>query len=46
VPIDSNVIKIPVEAMARLQVEQQVRDKIAEFESVKLRKRKSQPGYV
>lgn len=46
VPIDSNVIKIPVEAMARLQVEQVVKDKIAQYESVKLRKRKSQPGYV
>jgi hypothetical protein len=46
VPIDSNVIKIPVEAMARLQVEQVVKDKIAQYESVKLRKRKSQTGYV
>jgi len=46
VPIDANVIKIPVQAMARLQVEQKIRDKIAEFESVKLRKRKDQTGYV
>lgn len=46
IPIDSNVIKIPVEAMARLQVEQVVKDKIARYESVKLRKRKSSPGYV
>jgi hypothetical protein len=44
VPIDANVIKIPIEAMARLQVEQAVKDKIAEFESVKLRKKKT--GYV
>ncbi len=44
VPIDSNVIKIPIEAMARLQVEQSVKDKIAEFESVKLRKKKT--GYA
>jgi hypothetical protein len=44
VPIDANVIKIPIEAMARLQVEQPVRDKIAEFESVRLRKKKT--GYV
>ena len=44
VPIDANVIKIPIEAMARLQVEQAVRDKIAEFESVRLRKKKT--GYV
>ncbi|MEP0826169.1 MAG: hypothetical protein HRF40_11850 [Nitrososphaera sp.] len=44
VPIDANVIKIPIEAMARLQVEQVVKDKITEFESVKLRKKKT--GYV
>ena len=44
VPIDANVIKIPIEAMARLQVEQAVKDRIAEFESVKLRKKKT--GYV
>ena len=44
VPIDANTIKIPIEAMARLQVEQSVKDKIAEFESVKLRKKKA--GYV
>jgi hypothetical protein len=44
VPIDANVIKIPIEAMARLQVEQVVRDKIAEFESTRLRKKKT--GYV
>ncbi len=44
VPIDANVIKIPIEAMANLQVEQAVKDKIAEFESVKLRKKKT--GYV
>ena len=44
VPIDTNVIKIPIEAMANLQVERAVRDKIAEFESIKLRKKKT--GYV
>lgn len=44
VPIDANVIKIPIEAMANLHVEQIVKDKIAEYESVKLRKKKS--GYV
>ena len=44
VPIDANVIKIPIEAIARLQVEQSVRDKITEFESVRLRKKKT--GYV
>jgi len=41
VPIDANVIKIPVEAMANLQVDQAVKDKIAEFEGMKLRKRKT-----
>jgi hypothetical protein len=46
VPIDANVIKIPIEAMARLQVEQAVKDKIAEYEGVKLRKRKSDLGYA
>jgi hypothetical protein len=45
VPIDANVIKIPIEAMANLQVEQAVKEKIAQFESVKLRKTKF-PGYV
>jgi hypothetical protein len=44
VPIDANVIKIPIEAMARLQVDRAVRDKIAEFESIKLRRKKT--GYV
>lgn len=43
VPIDANVIKIPIEAMARLQVEQAVKDRIAEFESIKIRKK---TGYV
>lgn len=46
VPIDANVVKIPVDAMARLQVDQAVKDRIAEFESIRLRKKKSQPGYV
>jgi len=44
VPIDINMIKIPIEAMARLKVEQSVRDKIAEFESMNLRKKKT--GHV
>ena len=46
VPIDANVIKIPIEAMARLQVDQAVKDKIVEFENVKLRKKKTSGGYV
>ncbi len=40
VPIDANIIKIPIEAMARLHVDQAVRDKISEFESIKLRKKR------
>jgi hypothetical protein len=44
VPINANIIKIPIEAMARLQVEEYVKDKIAEYESMKLRKKKE--GYV
>jgi hypothetical protein len=45
VPIDANVIKIPIEAMANLQVDQAVKQRIAEFENMKLRKSKY-PGYV
>lgn len=45
VPIDANVIKIPIESMANLQVDRAVKEKIAEFESVKVRKSKY-PGYV
>ena len=44
VPINANIIKIPIEAMARLQVEEYVKDKISEYESMKLRKKKE--GYV
>jgi hypothetical protein len=44
VPINANIIKIPIEAMARLQVEESVKNKIAEYESMKLRKKKT--GYV
>jgi hypothetical protein len=41
VPIDSNVIKIPIEAMSRLEVEQSVKDKISEFENnMKLKRKK------
>ncbi|HKX82381.1 MAG TPA: hypothetical protein VJL54_09010 [Nitrososphaera sp.] len=45
VPIDANVIKIPIEAMANLQVDQAVKDRLAEFESVRLRRPKYS-GYV
>jgi hypothetical protein len=45
VPIDANMIKIPIESMANLQVDQAVKEKLAEYESVRLRKTKF-PGYV
>jgi hypothetical protein len=45
VPIDANVIKIPIEAMANLQVDPAVKEKISEFEGMKLRKNKFS-GYV
>jgi hypothetical protein len=45
VPIDANIIKIPIEAMASLQVDPAVKEKIAEFEGMKLRKNKFS-GYV
>jgi hypothetical protein len=41
VPIDANVIKIPIEAMTHLEVEQGVKDKLTEFENMKLRKKKT-----
>ena len=39
VPIDANTVKIPVESMARLQVDQSVRDKLAEYEGARGKKR-------
>lgn len=45
VPMDVNVIKIPIEVMARLQVEQSVKDRITEFENVRLRKKKGEALY-
>jgi hypothetical protein len=45
IPLDANVIKIPIEAMACLKVEQGVKDKITEFENIKL-KRKKTSSYV
>ena len=41
VSLDANIIKIPIEAMACLKVEQDIRDKITEFENIKLRKKKN-----
>lgn len=46
VPIDANVIKIPIEAMTRLQVEQSVKDKISELENMKLKRKKRIGDYV
>ena len=39
--LDANIIKIPIEAMACLKVEQGVKDKITEFENIKLKKIKN-----
>lgn len=41
VSLDANVIKIPIEAMACLKVEQGVKDKITEFENIKVKKKKT-----
>ena len=41
VSLDANIIKIPIEAMACLKVEQGVKDKITEFENIKLKKKKN-----
>lgn len=46
VPIDANVIKIPIEAMTRLQVEQSVKDKISELENMKLKRKNRIGDYV
>jgi hypothetical protein len=41
ISLDANIIKIPIEAMACLKVEQGVKDKITEFENTKLKKIKN-----
>src|SRR5215208_5968364 len=41
ISLDANVIKIPIEAMACLEVEQGVKDKITEFENIKVKKKKT-----
>jgi hypothetical protein len=41
VQVDANVIKIAIEAMTNLEVEQGVKDKLTEFENIKLRKKKT-----
>ena len=39
VPIDANIIKIPIEAMAKLKVDPEVSEKIAQFENTEARRR-------
>jgi hypothetical protein len=46
IPLDANVIKIPIEAMACLKVEQDVKDKITEFENIRLKRKKTSSSYV
>ncbi|HYY40201.1 MAG TPA: hypothetical protein VE692_03035 [Nitrososphaera sp.] len=41
VSVDTNMIRIPIEAMTHLEVEQSVKDKLTEFENMKLRKKKT-----
>jgi hypothetical protein len=41
VSLDSNVTKIPVEAMAKLNVDQGLKDKIIEFEKAAIQKMKN-----
>jgi hypothetical protein len=40
-PIDANTIKIPIEVMANLEVDQVLKEKIIEFENMKLSKKYS-----
>ncbi|MDQ3888728.1 MAG: hypothetical protein M3251_05590, partial [Thermoproteota archaeon] len=41
ISLDTNIIKIPIEAMACLKVDQGVKDKITEFENIQLKKKKT-----
>ena len=41
VSLDANIIKIPIETMACLKVEQHIKDKIVEFENIKIKKKKT-----
>jgi hypothetical protein len=41
ISLDANIIKIPIEAMASLKVDQGVKDKIIEFENTQIKKKKS-----
>jgi hypothetical protein len=40
VSLDANIVKIPIEAIASLKVEQEIKDKIIEFENIKLKKKR------
>jgi hypothetical protein len=42
-PIDANIVKIPIELMARLRVDQGIKERIIQFEEVKTKK---SPNYV
>jgi hypothetical protein len=40
-PIDANIVRIPIELMAKLRVDQVIREKIIQFENTKVRNKKS-----
>ena len=40
-PIDANIVRIPIELMAKLRVDQVIREKISQFENTKVRSKKS-----
>ena len=40
-PIDANIVRIPIELMAELRVDQVIREKISQFENTKVRSKKS-----
>jgi hypothetical protein len=40
-PVDANIVRIPIELMAKLRVDQVIREKIIQFENTKVRSKKS-----
>jgi hypothetical protein len=40
-PLDDNIIRIPIEAMAKLRIDDTIREKISQFENIKPRSKKS-----
>ena len=44
-PINANIVRIPIELMARLRIDQAIREKIIQFENSKVKSKKSS-GYV